>query len=707
MPKALHSQTLVTAPLLGYCYITFFGYYFYRSNIGGTNSYVWFLTIPPLILLIAYFAFSIFSHNLRLSELADTDTMLAIICSVVAWLAMSWLYFDLGNPLLSLDISNLDVAELAVNSRYLQEFPRDTHIGFMGQSSTLMQTGDEIWFGPSLIVAYFSALLKTEPYKLQTLVMFVIAAQGGGAFFLLARQLPWMKRSLSVAFALLYAISPAVIYIAWQSFGAQMITVPIILTIFYLYSYSINTFSGNRKLTPILAPFVLLFSGILVTYHYMAAILIALLGFYGAVLSIIERSWRRLLTQSLFITALLILVSALNPFRILAIYHSIAMLNSNNGWFIPWISPIIQLGLYANHVFVGDYSYLNKFFDYGLSLILFTFIIWHLIFRPKKECAQLAFFLGLFLPIFLLGLYFAITGQQNGVLGGYRSFKISSTFTAITLLTLTIPLSHPFFENTKRRKLISFCCIGLFCLFSIFSLRQILSESLNNVYLLPHSVTELSRIETMNQVSGINILDMGNFTDLWANYFLLRKPQVFQRFPYGGRITGELNQPFTLIANYQSFKSTNASVNIFKVINLNIGKNKIHINNTFSLIPANEGGINLTPGKGWWDPEPTLQWSGRDGRVAEIFVDVQVPLDLKFSGEHQKLRPNDKLAFFLDGTPLNVKTSNISFRTGVLRLQKGRHRFKILSLLAPSGPTPWDGRTLGVAWRSFVAEQVQ
>ncbi|MDC0986206.1 hypothetical protein OAS67_02815 [Alphaproteobacteria bacterium] len=99
---------------------------------------------------------------------------------------MSWLHFDLGSPALALAISNLDVAELAVESRYLQEFPRDAQIGFMCQTGWLQHVGNVIWFGPSLIVAFISTLLNNEPYKLQTLVMNVIAAQGAGILFLFA-----------------------------------------------------------------------------------------------------------------------------------------------------------------------------------------------------------------------------------------------------------------------------------------------------------------------------------------------------------------------------------------------------------------------------------------------------------------------------------------------------------------------------------------
>ena len=708
LPKGLREQSLVIALLFGYGYVTFISYYVFRSNVGGTDTYAWFLVAPPLLLLAVY-ASSLFTRTLNLVELFNKDALLALACTTVAWIALSWLHFDLGSPALALAISNLDVVELAVESRYLQEFPRDTQIGFMGQTGWLKYVGDVIWFGPSLIVAFISTLLNTEPYKLQTLVMNIISAQGAGILFLFARQLPGVNRSLALALALLYAVSPVIVYTAWQSFGAQMISIPIILAILYLHTYVINSAPDWSRSISTLASFVLLFSALLVTYHFMAGIVLALLGFHSTVLSILERSRRRFIHQSIFLIVLLAVVAAINPFRIAAIYELLSIISgSNNGWFIPWINPGAQLGLNAGNLFLGGSSHLyNYLFTYPLIIILFAFVVWHLTQRSEERLAHLAFFLGLFFPTFLAGLYFAVVGQQGDVLGSYRSFKITSTFSALTILVVALPLTNQFFQISMRRKFIVLCTVGLLCLFSIGSLWQILSRHRDDVYLLPQSVTELSRIEVMDQVSGLNILDMGNFTNLWANYFLLKKPHVFQQFPYGGRVVGPLDQPYTLIANLEKFEYKTPGKNIFRVKTLNIGGRK-PVNETFTLLESSiSGGFTLTAGTGWWGSEPTHQWSGREGRSVEVFLDVQAPVAIKLSGEYEELRPGDALEFLLDGIPMQVSASNTAFHSGILRVPPGRHVIKITAALDPSGPFPHDGRTLGILWRSMTAEQVE
>jgi hypothetical protein len=577
----------------------------------------------------------------------------------------------------------------------------------MGQTGWLKHTGDVIWFGPSSIVAVISTFLKTEPYKLQTLVMNVLGAQGVGIFFLFVRQLLGMNRPLAGATALLYAVSPVIVYTAWQSFGAQTISIPIIIAIFYVYINSLKSVTTLRQTVLVLASLSLLFSALLVTYHFMAVIVFGLIGFHSIVLSVIENSRRRFLYQAIFQILLLAVVIALNPFRVAAIFQTQAMLLSNNGWFIRWINPSAQLGFNSGEIFLGGYSFVSNFISYLLICGFLGLIVWHLTRRSEDRSTHLAFYLGLFLPIFLLGAYFAVVERQDGVLGSYRSFKITATFVALSVIAGALPLTNRFFQDSSRRKLISFCCIGLLCFSSLISLWQIVVRHRKDVYLLPQSVIELSRIEEMDTVSGLNVLDMGNFTNLWANYFLLKKIHVFQQFPYGGRVVGPLSQPYTLIADLERLGLNSAGKRIFVVKNLNM-VDRIPVNSTFTIREAaSSGGLTLTTGAGWWDAEPTHQWSGRDGRTMEVMLDVQAPLALKLSGEYAELRSGDSLRFYLDGAPIPVSTSSTGFRSNILVITKGRHIVKITSLLDTTGPTAWDGRTLGILWKSFIAEQVE
>jgi hypothetical protein len=380
--------------------------------------------------------------------------------------------------------------------------------------------------------------------------------------------------------------------------------------------------------------------------------------------------------------------------------------NSNNGWFIPWINPLSQIGFNAYKVFFGGYSteyykYLVYPFTFLLALNLGIYSIKNI----NKENTKISFISGMFLPIFIIGFYFAITGRENGQLGGYRSFKINSIFLAFTFIIFSFPLTESFFKVNKWRNLLMQLVLVILVISSFVSLYKILSSHKSTIYILPKEVIELQNLEKKEFITGLNILDLGNFTNLWVNYFLLEKIQIFQKFPYGGRVVGELNQPYTLIgkgvdgvSNSNSILSTNISNN----------NNSLWENNLFTLQDSkSKGAFTLTLGDGWWDPEPKHQWSGRNGSISEIFLDTQTKEKLILKGKYGKLRPNDSIQIFLDGRLLESKYSDNNFISNKFEVNPGRHSIKIVQEIMPSSPSSHDGRTLGVLWKNIAVEQHQ
>lgn len=49
--KELRKYTLVLSPLVGYCYLTLVGWYFYKLDIGGTDFYAKFILVIPTVIL--------------------------------------------------------------------------------------------------------------------------------------------------------------------------------------------------------------------------------------------------------------------------------------------------------------------------------------------------------------------------------------------------------------------------------------------------------------------------------------------------------------------------------------------------------------------------------------------------------------------------------------------------------------------------------
>jgi len=701
LPDRLKKYSLLVAPILGYCFIVFVSYYCYRLNFDGTNSYAW-----PVTLVVIACSLYVFLKNISfLKEIFNKEAFIGLGFSIVSWIALSTIFFIFGSPLVSLALSNLDVAELAVESRFLQEFNRTSEIGFLGQTGWLKVVGDDIWFGPSAIVAFLGTLLRIEPYKAQSLILHVLVAQGAGIFYLLIRFFSDITKRVSLGVTFLYTISPVIIYTAWQSFGGQSIAIPIVLLITRLYLDTTQKSQEGFDFRTLLS-LILLFSALLVTYHFMALIIFFLISVHCLVMWFYKRHNIQTFKDFKFLLILVIAVAFFNPYRIISVVETFSMVAiSNNGWFIPWLNPFTQIGIYTHRVFYGGYSLeYYKYLIYPATLIFLATLVAYLRTNNKKKITEKAFFYGLFLPVILLGGYFALIGSEGGQLGGYRSFKITSTFIAFTFIVFALPFTNSFFEKRGLRTFVVELSIVALVISSVWSLSRFLHYHKSTIYILPKEIIELQKIEKMDQINGLNILDFGNFSNLWANYFLLNKAHVFQKFPYGGRVVGDLNQPFTLIR--KTSEKGSESTHILSVRSDVDSKNRMDINQVFALQDtATKGFYTLTHGDGWWEPEPNHQWSGRSGSLAEIILDVQTEELLVLEVFHARLRQGDSIKIFLDGKLLKAHFLDEEFISEPFKVYPGRHIIRFVQGLAPSSPSSHDGRSLGVLWKSIVVVQ--
>lgn len=701
LPSRLKQYTLIIAPIFGYSYIVLVSYYCYRFDLNGTNSYAW----PITLITVAFSLFLFVKNKSLLKNIFDRDVLYGLGFSLLSWLALSAIFFIKGMPLVSLALSNLDVAELAVESRFLQEFNRTADYGFLGQTGWLKVVGDDIWFGPSAIVAFICSLINLEPYKAQTLILHVLAAQGAAIFYLLIGFFGDIAKRVRLGATVLYAISPIIIYTAWQSFGAQTIAIPISLLIFELY-LNITKDAGRKISYKELLPLILLFSALLLTYHFIVLIIFFLIATHEVVSAFIKKSYIQLYRNVKFLVLLAILLAVINPYRVISIVETFAMVaTSTNGWFIPWINPLSQIGIYSHPEFFGGYSpSYYKYFIYPATMALLFVLGMYLRLNFREKIVKNSFFLGLFLPVFIMGLYFALIGREMGQLGSYRSFKITSIFCGFTFVVCVFPLTDSFLRGRKWRGIFVLTLFVLLALSSVWSLSRILASHRPSIYILPKEVIELQQIEEMNEIPALNILDLGNFSNLWANYFLLKKVQVFQKFPYGGRVVGELNQPFTLIGRAAS--GDVSSKNILSIGTDGMADGRRDINVAFAIQDStSSGAYTLTLGDGWWDAEPQHQWSGRSGSSAEIFLDTQTPETLIIEAQYGKLRTGDSIQIFVDGKPLAAKFSEEGFVSGAFTVNSGRHIIKLIEELPPSPPSSHDGRTLGILWKSISVIQ--
>src|SRR5437588_5302772 len=394
LPANLRRLVVPMAPLFGYSYIVYVGYFFYRSNIGGTDFYTPFLLAPPLVGLLLL----IWRGHLSAAGLFGRQAMLMVALAVLSFLFLSSVFMLAQGRAVSMAFSNLDVVELASVSRYLQEFARGSAVGFLGQTDHFKVTGDSIWFGPSMIVAVMSSAIFSEPFRLQSLVMTIVASQRAAFVSIIARHSLSLDRRVALGVAALYAINPIIAYTVWQSFGGQMISIALMLAMTYLIMRAQTEPPEPRIQFQYLPALLLLFSALLVTYHFMIAIICVLLGFYITMIAISERSVKRFWTGAALMSAAVVLTLALNPIRLPGLLATLTWINAGeNGWFIPWLSPDIQLGFEASRLLMGGGFPLGRTIGIAIVCALAVVTVLHLM-RARELQSHRAFFIALSLP---------------------------------------------------------------------------------------------------------------------------------------------------------------------------------------------------------------------------------------------------------------------------------------------------------------------
>ena len=184
---------------------------------------------------------------------------------------------------------------------------------------------------------------------------------------------------------------------------------------------------------------VFLFSGLLLTYHFMMGFVCVLLAIYLTIVAVCETSLKRILMGAGLLASSLALTFLLDPFRIPGIVRSMSYLSEGaTGWFIPWLSPDVQLGLNAADMLVGTGKVgTGRILGILLTGALVLATVVHLI-RISDRRSHIAFVIGLAAPALLLGAFYAARGAEHGMLGSYRSFKITASFAGFTVIALSL-----------------------------------------------------------------------------------------------------------------------------------------------------------------------------------------------------------------------------------------------------------------------------
>jgi hypothetical protein len=217
----------------------------------------------------------------------------------------------------------------------------------------------------------------------------------------------------------------------------------------------------------------------------------------------------------------------------------------------------------------------------------------------------------------------------------------------------------------------------------------------------PEELTNIRKLETMNFVSGINVMEDTPFNLFWTHYFTLRKPQVYQTFPYGGRVVGALTEPYRLTPDPRAAGPASAG-GIFAVESVGCDELYPLTSRLWLCKPTANADVTATSGEGWWDPEEGFR---RTGRTVEFLLESRLTGSwARLEVFYEALRSGDAISLSVNGEAVSLEETSTEFVSAPFILKPGRNRVRFTEALDPTAAPPPDTRTLGVKYRQVLME---
>jgi hypothetical protein len=283
--------------------------------------------------------------------------------------------------------------------------------------------------------------------------------------------------------------------------------------------------------------------------------------------------------------------------------------------------------------------------------------------------------------------YLEVRGAVLHTNASYDAYKLWAGFFALTLPALVWLLT----VALPRRVTALF--VTLF-IGHVLSCAPFLGALHRPPLMVDGELRQLRRIETMPEVKSVNMIfaELDMWSRLWANEFLLRKPQYFLTHTYEGRLNTPLRGDWDLEAS--------------RIAYLLPGDGRRQLTPRFALVNARDPKfVRVLIGDGW-NPEEQIfgwgerwQWTGRD---ATLRVDNPHPypvalvatLDGRSFGERDvqlALLGQEKEAHRVHLTEQRAKTVFPS-----VTVPPGRSTLVLHSVQPAAGPTGDDARQLAV-----------
>ena len=684
LPRSIAQYTIIFSPIVGYSVATLFAWYCYELDVPGSNIYAPFSLFLPSIINI--YALNKYRSSRRLEPGGlDTDwTPLLPACVGLAFISFPFMI----NPFspTTMTTGNNDIADYATMSRLLQEFPRSTEIGFLGQFGGIRRLCDGQWFGPAAITALFASVLNTEPYRIQSLSVNLFFALGIPFVYLFTKQVLKIDRKYSVTIAVLYAISPAMYRVVYDGFQGQLTGTTIVPGLLVISVMCVETAKRIDRFK--FLPLLIIFNwALLISYSYTIIFAYGVILLYLLSFALIHRAFREAIVTVGILFAGILSSLALSPFRLKMMLHvQLGYATAKAGYFIGLLTPERLIGLFGSDVFsVTAIPYQNWWIwaIIGMSLSIGALRSW----RDGNRTLSPLLVPLLIIYAAAIALFLSANGEQR-VFSSYKAFKVS----LLLPIYLCVIMGAFYFavdklgKSLKRSIMVAVIAVLLFG--NGYSSMKIMKHLISAGSYVTADMADLRKFDFDPRIDSINIFTYEPWAYLWENYFLMHKKLYFSNTWYA-RPQGPPRGDFDLVerSGQRDIITVQSSRN----------ESEIFLNETYWLVKKATSRRPLVKlGDGWWGREPTHRWTGSAGDTFSLELDSDVEdmtVDLDVLGEPAV--QGNMLTVFLNDKQVESEQTDHTLIVHKLCLMRGKNILKFKMSVPPRRLSQADPRALG------------
>lgn len=446
-----------------------------------------------------------------------------------------------GVGLTTMSLGSCDAADYAAGARVLTEFARSDRDGFLGLTEVvgLMSVDNffDFWlrlnhFTPSALLALNGPVLDCQPHELTGIMTAVLLASSLPIVFWLARAVLRYRSVPSAWIAVIYGLSPITWYAVFQVAMGQLIAAQAIAVMTWSAIALWRARLTWRRGLAMAGVLAIGYAVILGSYNFILIVClvpaVAVVGGHA----LWRGEWRKFVRWCLLVIAPLGVAGLVFWDRVAGLTERFMLLRTFDfGWRIPFLGPAGWLGMVTE----PNLNPLPAWLRLALSVLVVAALVHALVQGAKRGCTTVFTALCLAVPILIGYTYLNLRGLRLGTNASYDAYKLLSVFYPGVLAALCYWVAAPNGRSGAVSRWMAAVLSVLVTGFVVHGAYRFAKQMEKPPLIVGRQLIQLREIENRTRVTSLNMRIPDMWSRLWANAFLLRKPQYFSSYTYEGR----------------------------------------------------------------------------------------------------------------------------------------------------------------------------